>query len=68
VWVVRHLAGPWIGRCSGSFEDLKVQWFGPELVAAYAATLVIAALSWYLLEKRALAWGHTVSKRIEARN
>ncbi|MEI6664359.1 MAG: hypothetical protein WCL20_08685 [Actinomycetes bacterium] len=45
-----------------------MQWFGPELVAAYAATLVIAALSWYLLEKRALAWGHTVSKRIEARN
>jgi peptidoglycan/LPS O-acetylase OafA/YrhL len=45
-----------------------VKWFAPEFIFAYAATLVIAALSWYLLEKRALVWGHAVSKRIEARN
>jgi peptidoglycan/LPS O-acetylase OafA/YrhL len=68
VWVLRHLAGPWIGGGSGPFSTTNVKWFAPELICAYAATLVIAALSWYLLEKRALAWGHAVSKRIEARN
>jgi len=66
VWVIRHLAGPWFGGGSGPLEGLKLQWFGPELLAAYATTLVVAALSWYLLEKRALAAGHAASKRIES--
>jgi len=68
VWVTRHLSGPWLGGGKGPFEEIELKWFGGEMVAAYVITLAIAALSWYLLEKRALAWGHAVSKRIEARN
>ena len=67
VWVLRHLGGTWIGGGNGPFNTTVVQMIVPEMIAAYAITLMIAAASWYLLEQRTLAAGHRLSKRIETR-
>jgi len=67
VFVIRHLAGPVLYGAEQPLAKPSLLMLTPISLVVYAATLVVAALSWYLLERHALSFGRKLAKRVEAR-
>ena len=65
VFTLRHLAAPGLYGVDQPLAKPSLLMMAPTALLIYAVTLVVAALSWYLLERHALKLGRRLAKRAE---
>ena len=63
IWVLRNLTDPSVVGSTLALDRIGIAWLPLAMAVGYAATLAIAALSWYLVEKRFISLGRRWSAR-----